>query len=144
MKKLSKKTYILVAISITMLIYFIGMYNYKKPITIHKTFNEVIVTNPSSKEVLKKTTIEINAKLYRGVYTGSIVKFNVHFTNKLEGKIIIDNKEYTFWGITKESNLINIYCFGDDFLFKMNDLDTIHLMWLGNNNYIYDGVTQPK
>ena len=100
MKKLSKSTYILVPIIIVILISFIGMYNYRKPITIHKIFNEAIVMEKGSKVVLKKTTIEINAKLNRGLYRGSILDFNARFVNQLEGKIVIDNNEYSFYGGT--------------------------------------------
>jgi hypothetical protein len=76
MNKLSKRTYTLIVICITMLIYFIGIYNYRKPIIIHKTFNNVIVVKPGTKE---KVNAEINAKLYRGIYQGSIIGFNLHF-----------------------------------------------------------------
>ncbi|GCD12368.1 hypothetical protein [Clostridium tagluense] len=132
MKKLSKRTYILIAICITVIIYFIGIYNYRKPITIHKTFSNVIVLNTGTKNIVKA---EINAKLYRGIYMGSIMDISLHFTNRIEGKIIIDAKEYSFDGFNRESNLINIIgtVYEDNqnsspvFWFKMNDLNSIKL-----------------
>ncbi|MBW9159519.1 hypothetical protein [Clostridium tagluense] len=132
MKKLSKRTYILIAICITIIIYFIGIYNYRKPITIHKTFSNVIVLNTGTKNIVKT---EINAKLYRGIYMGSIMDISLHFTNRIEGKIIIDGKEYSFDGFNRESNLINIIgtVYEDNqnsspvFWFKMNDLNSIKL-----------------
>ena len=141
MRVFSKKNYILVSIGIIVIICFIGMYNYKKPIAIHKVFNEVIVTKSSSNEVLKKATIEIDANLYRGLYKGSIFNFNAHFTNKLEGKIIIDNKEYYFRGVTNKSEPIGIIgsvyensqITSEVFAFKMNDLDSILLIGVGDN-----------
>jgi len=150
MRKLPKRTYILIPIFIIVLIYFIGMYNYRKPIIIHKVFNEVIVIKPSTKEVLKKTTIEINAKLYRGLYRGSILDFNAHFANKLEGKIIIDNKEYIFIGFTAKSNPINIIgsvyennqSKSDSFMFKMSDLNSISL--ISENQFIDTAKTIEK
>ena len=72
MKKLSKRTYILIAISIIMLIYLIGIHNYRKPITIHKTFNNVIVSKSDIKKISK---IEINGKIYRGIYGGTIASY---------------------------------------------------------------------
>ena len=69
MKKLSKRTYILIAIGITMIVYSTGMYNYRKPITLHKTFSNVIVRDQSAKKIVMA---EVNDKLYRGIYTGSI------------------------------------------------------------------------
>ena len=53
MKKLSKRIYILIAISIIMLIYFIEMYNYRKPITMKKIFTNVIVSKPGTKKIAK-------------------------------------------------------------------------------------------
>ena len=141
MKKLSKSTYILVPIIIVILISFIGMYNYRKPITIHKIFNEAIVMEKGSKVVLKKTTIEINAKLHRGLYRGSILDFDAHFINQLEGKIVIDNNEYSFYGGTENSKLNNIIgsvyknneSISDGFMFKMYDLDSIALIGVGKD-----------
>ena len=105
MKKLSKRTYILIAISIIMLVYFIGINNYRKPITIYKTFSNVIVLKQGFTKIAK---IEINAKLYRGLYEGSISNINLHFRNRIEGKIIIGGKEYRFDGFTEKTKLINI------------------------------------
>ncbi|OOM77599.1 hypothetical protein [Clostridium sp. BL-8] len=152
MKVFSKKIYILVSISIIAIICFIGMYNYKKPIAIHKTFNEAIVTKPSGKEVLKKTTIEIDANLYRGLYTGSIFNFNAHFRDKLEGKIIIDNKEYYFHGFTEKSELINIFGSvyensqgtSEVFGLEMNDLNSILLLGVGDNWHDYEIEAQSE
>lgn len=152
MKKLSKKTYILITISIITVIYFIGMYNYRKPIDIHKTFNDAIITKKGSREVLKKTTIKIDAKLYRGLYRGSIISFNTHFINKLEGKMIIDNKEYYFDGFTEKSKLINILgsvyennqSRSDDFWIRMNDLESITLIGIREKGHDYDIIVQPK
>jgi len=145
MKKLSKSTFILIPIIITILISFIGIYNYRKPITIHKMFNEAIVIKPSRKEILKKTTIEINAKLYRGLYRGSALNFNAHLVNKLEGKIIIDNKEYSFYGITEKAELKNILGsvtdnnegISEGLMFEMCDLDSILLVSTGKNESDY-------
>ncbi|MBI6872336.1 hypothetical protein [Clostridium aciditolerans] len=133
MKRLSKKTYVIIAISIIILIYIIGMYKYRKPITIHKTFSNVLVIKPGTQNTVKA---EINAKIYRGIYRGSIISLNLHFINRIEGKIIIDDKEYNFEGYNGESKLINII--GDVhennkdasvvFWFKMNDLDSIELL----------------
>ena len=135
MKKISKRIYILAPIIIVILIYLIGMYNYTKPIIIHKVFTDGIVTRKDGNEELKKVVIEIDAKVFRGIYTGSIWDINVHFTNRLEGKIIIDNKEYSFWGITGKPELINIIgtiheknSTSDVFWFVMNDLNTIELL----------------
>ncbi|WML34517.1 hypothetical protein [Clostridium sp. OS1-26] len=133
MKKLSKRTYILIAICITMLIYFIGIYNYGKPITIHKTFSNVIVLKSGTEKIVKA---ELNAKLYRGIYQGSITSINLHFTNRIEGNIIIDGKEYRFDGFNGESKPINIIGSvyennqntSDVFWFKMNDLDSLELL----------------
>jgi hypothetical protein len=146
MKKLSKSTYILVPVIIVILIYLIGMYNYRKPITIHKTFNEAVVMEKGSKVILKKTTIEVNAKLHRGLYRGSILDFNAHFTNQLEGKIVIDNNEYSFYGGTENSNINNIIGsvyknnenMSDGFMLKMYDLDSISLIGVGTNVYNYE------
>ncbi len=133
MKKLSKKNYIFIMISIIIIIYCIGMYNYRKPITIHKTFSNALVIKSGTKKIAK---VEINAKLYRGIYGGSISSFNLHFTNRIEGKIIIDDKEYNFDGFNGESKLINIIGFVHEnnpnasvvFWFKMYDLDSIELL----------------
>jgi hypothetical protein len=136
LKNLPKKIYILAPITIMILTYFTVMYNYRKPITVHKIFNEAIITKPGSLEVLKETSIEINAKLHRGLYRGSILDFNAHFTNELEGEIIIDNKRYNFRGFTEKSNINNIIgtvheknqVVSDGFMFKMYDLDSIELI----------------
>lgn len=135
MKKISKRIYILAPIIIVIVIFLIGMNNYTRPITIHKVFTDAIVTRKDGNEELKKATIEIDAKVFRGIYTGSIRDINVHFTNRLEGKIIIDNKEYSFWGITGKPELINIIgtiheknSTSDVFWFVMNDLNTIELL----------------
>lgn len=114
-------------------IYIIGMYKYRKPIIVHKTFNNVRVINPDTQNTVND---EINAKIYRGIYKGAIINLNLHFTNIIEGKIIIDGKEYNFKGYNGESKLINIL--GDVyennqnasvvFWFKMNDLDSIELL----------------
>lgn len=133
MKKLSKRTYILIAICITMIIYFIGMYNYRKPITIHKTFSNVIVRDQGTKKIVMA---EVNAKLYRGIYAGSIIDVNLHFTNHKEGEIIIDGKEYKLDGFNGNSELTNIIGsvyennqnISAVFWFKMNDLDSIELI----------------
>jgi len=133
MRKLSKRTYILIAICITMIIYFIGMYNYRKPITIHKTFTNVIVRDQGTKKIVMA---EINAKLYRGIYMGSIIDINLHFTNRIEGEIIIDGKDYRLDGFNGNSKLTNIigsvYESNQNvsavFWFKMNDLDSIELI----------------
>lgn len=152
MKTFSKRTYILVSISIIAIICFIGMYNYKKPILIHKTFNEASVTKAGSKEILKKTTIEIDANLYRGLYRGSIFNFNAHFIDKLEGRIIIDNKEYYFNGSTDKSELVNLLGSvyensqetSEVFWLKMNDLNSIFLLGVGDNwdNYEIDAQSE--
>lgn len=145
MKKLSKGTFILIPIILAILISFIGIYNYRKPITIHKMFNEAIVIKPSSKEILKKTTIELNAKLYRGLYRGSVLNLNAHFVNQLDGKIIIDNKEYSFYGSTEKAELNNILgsvnenneSMSEGLMFKMYDLDSILLVSTGKNESDY-------
>ena len=133
MKKLSKRTYILIAISIIMLIYLIGIYNYRKPITIHKTYNNVTVSKPDTKKISKT---EINAKIYRGIYGGTVAGIDLHFINRIEGKIIIGGKEYRFDAFTEKSKLTNIlgniYENNQNtpavFWFKMNDLDSIELL----------------
>jgi len=143
MKKISKSIYILVPIIIVILISLIGMYNYRKPVTLHKVFNDAIVVKKSNKEMLKKTTIEINTKLHRGLYRGSILNFNVNFINRLDGEIIIDNKTYIFEGFTEKSDLNNIIGSAfeknqsrlDGFMVKMIDLDTIILVGTGKNLY---------
>jgi len=133
MKRLSKRTYILIAISIAILIYLIGMYNYRKPIAIQKTYSNVTLLESGIKKIVK---VEINAKLYRGIYRGSIIDINLHFINRIEGKIIINGKEYRCDAVTAKSKLTNIL--GDVYennqntsaiyWFKMNDLDSIELI----------------
>ena len=134
MKKIFKRTYTLIAICcITILIYFIGMHYYRRPIIIHKTFSNVIVLKKGIKKIVKA---EINANLYRGIYKGSIIDINVHFTNRIEGEIIIDGKKYRFDGANGESKLTNIigdvYKINQNntsvFWFKMNDLNSIELI----------------
>ena len=112
------------------------MYNYRKPIAIHKTFSNVILRNQGTKEVVKA---EINARLYRGIYSGSIIDINLHFTNRIEGTIIIDGNEYLFDGYNGESKVTNMigYVYENSkntsnvFWFKMYDLDSIELLSLG-------------
>ncbi|MGH4117340.1 hypothetical protein [Clostridium sp.] len=74
MKILPKKSYILLAISLVIIICCIGMYNYRKPLTFNKTLNATIRPNPNHDPgavmILRKTTVEINAKMYRGLYAG--------------------------------------------------------------------------
>lgn len=119
-----------------MLIYLIGMYLYRKPITIHKTYSNVTVLEPGTKKILKA---EINAKLYRGKYRGSVIDINLHFINRIEGKIILDGKEYRFDAFTGKSTLTNIlgniYENNQNtsavFWFKMNDLDSIEFLKVG-------------
>lgn len=133
MKKLSKKSYIIIAISIITFIYTTGMYKYRKPVIIHKTFSNVLVIKSG---IQSTVNAEINGKIYRGIYSGSIIDLNLHFTNRIEGKIIIDGKEYSFKGFNGESKLINILGNVYDntqnvsvvFWFKMNDLDSIELL----------------
>jgi hypothetical protein len=152
MKAFSKRIYILVSIIIIVIICSIGMSNYKKPVPIHKTFNEAIVTKAGSKETLKKTTIEIDANLYRGLYTGSIFNFNAHFRDELEGRIIIDNKEYYFHGFTDKSELVNLLGSvyennqetSEVFWLKMNDLNSILLLGVGDNWDNYEIDAQSK
>ncbi len=148
MGKLKKRHYILISIILIVLIYLIGMYNYRKPIYIHKVFNDAVETKSGSKEVLKKTSIELKANLTRGVYKGSIIHFDAKYVNELEGTITIENKEYYFNGYSqgpkgtnirgylyenKESNIIVYFL-------SMYDLDSIILMgWDGNDhNYRAD------
>ena len=134
MKRL--RTYILTAISITMLIYLIGMYNYRKPIIIQKSYSNVIVLEPGAKKIVKA---EIDAKLYRGIYRGSIIDIDLHFINRIEGKIILDGKAYKFNGYTEKSKIINILgnIYENDqntsavFWFKMNNLDSIEFLKAG-------------
>ena len=117
-----------------MLVYFIGIYNYRKPITIHKTFSNVIVKG-STEKIVK---VELNAQLYRGIFQGSIIDINLHFTNDIKGKIIIDGKEYRLDGFNGKSKLTNIIgsVYEDNqntsavFMFKMDDLDSIELLSL--------------
>jgi hypothetical protein len=133
MKKLSKRTYILIIISVTMLTYLIGMYNYRKPITIQKTFSNIIISNPNIDKIEK---IQINAKLHKGIYEGSIANINLHFKNRIEGKVIIGVKEYRFDGFTEKSKLTNIlggvYENNQNtpavFWLKMKNLDSIELI----------------
>ena len=133
MKKLSKRTYTIIIICVITLIYFIGINNYRKPIIINKTFNSITVSNPNIKKIAK---IDINAKLYRGLYYGSIADINLHFRNRIEGKIIIGGKEYIFDGFTEKSKLTNIlgnvYENNQNtsavFWFKMKDLESIELI----------------
>lgn len=149
MKKLSKSIYILILIIIFILIYLVGMHNYRKPITLHKTFDQAIIVKKSSGEVIKKSTIEINAKIFRGIYSGSILKFNAHFMNILDGTIVIDNKTYSFEGATDKSSLNNIIgnvyknseSNSDGFMFKMVNLDSIVL--IGDEKTLYN-VTAPS
>ena len=84
MKKLSKITYILFIIIVTMLIYFIGIYNYRKPVAIHKSFNNILISKPDIKKIAK---IEIKAKLYRGIYQGSIANINLLLVTVLKEKL---------------------------------------------------------
>lgn len=51
--------------------------------------------------------LEINVKLYKGLYRGSIFNLNAHLVHKLEGKIIINNKEYILSGSTGRAALKN-------------------------------------
>jgi hypothetical protein len=133
MKKLSKRTYILTIISVTMLIYFIGMYNYRKPVAIYKSFSNILISKPNIEKIAK---IELNAKLYRGIYEGSIADINLHFRNRIEGRIIIGGKEYRFDGFTEKSKLTNIVgnIYENNqstqvvFWFKMKDLDSMELL----------------
>lgn len=131
MKKSYKRTYILITICIAMLVYFIGIYNYRKPVIVHKTFNNVTIVKPGTEE---KVNAKIDAKLYRGIYQGSIIGFNLHFTNRIEGTIIIDGKEYKFEGFNGESKPINIIgsVYNQNtsraFMFKMADLDSLELV----------------
>lgn len=101
MKKLSKKSYLLISIGIITFICIIGINSYRKPITFHKNVNAIIKPNPRddarSTVILRETNVEINAEMYRGVYAG-IFDNKINFNTDLKGKIIIDNKEYTFIG----------------------------------------------
>lgn len=152
MKRLSKMIYILVPIIIVIFIYFIGMYNYRKPITVHKVFNEAIIVKKSNSEVIKKTTIEINTKVHRGIYRGSILNFDTHFVNLLDGKITIDNKPYSFEGFTEKSNLNNIIGSVyensqsrlDGFMFKSIDLDLDSIVLVGTGKNLYNVVAPSK
>ncbi|MGH4140615.1 hypothetical protein [Clostridium sp.] len=151
MKKLSKRTYIIIAICTITIIYFIGINNYRKPITLHKTFSNVTVSKSSIKKIEK---IEMNSKIYKGIYKGSIIDVNLHFTNRIEGEIIIDGKEYRFNGYTGKSKLTNIL--GDVyeknqndsavFWFKMKDLDSMELIRVdgsdksGKSDYIIEAI----
>jgi hypothetical protein len=140
-KNLSRKIKILISIIVIIFVSVIGMYNYRKPITIYKVFNNAIVTKSGNGEVVKKANIELRASLTRGVYRGSIINFDAHFINKLEGKIKIDNKEYYFDGYTKDSKVKNILGSvyenkqSDTAIFwiKMNDLDSMMLIDMGEN-----------
>lgn len=143
MKKITKKNIFIILISAAVFVGFISFNNYKKPIEVHKVFNNAVTRKPSSNDGLKKSTIEINAKLYRGKYRGSILNFTARLTNELEGQIIIDNKEYYFNGFTGKSELINIigsvYEKNDNtqalFMVRMKDLDSIELLGVGTNDY---------
>jgi hypothetical protein len=143
MKRLPKSIYFLILIVI--LGFFVGMYNYRKPIPITKTFNEVLILKPRNKEILKRTTIEIDANLTRGYYRGSLLNFNAYFMNKLEGTITIDNKKYQFGGVTgrgDDKTMLGSVFENDEgdssvFMFKMYDLDSILL--LGTDNE-WDGI----
>ncbi|MGV8983402.1 hypothetical protein [Clostridium sp.] len=114
------------------------MYKYRRPITIHKSYSNVIVLETGTKKIVNA---EINAKLYRGIYRGSIIDINLHFINHIEGKIIIDGKEYRFDAVTEKSKLTNIlgniYENNQNtsavFWFKMNDLDSIELINIGSS-----------
>jgi len=114
MKKFSKKSYILVAISLVIIICYIGMHNYRKPITFHKTVNAIIrpnlSDNPRMDVILRETTVEINAKMYRELCNVTINK--LYFSSELIGEIIIDNTEYTFTGSSPgESNCNWFLCY---------------------------------
>ena len=116
MKKLPIKRFILVAISL-IIICGIAMYNYRKPIAFHQRLNAIIKPNPSDSPqmdvILKKTTVEINANMYRRLCD---VKTNgIFFSTEIKGKIIIDNKEYTFSGTSPgESNRNWFMCYLDN------------------------------
>jgi len=116
MKKFPIKSCILVAISL-IIICGITMCNYRKQIAFHQKINAIIRPNPSDNPrmdvILKKTTVEINAKIYRRLCD---VKINgTYFSTELKGKIIIDNKEYTFSGTSPgESNRNWFMCYLDN------------------------------
>lgn len=117
MKKLQKKSYILVVITLVIITCCVGLYNYRKPISFHKTVNAIIrpnpIDNPRVDVILRETTVEINAKMYRGLYDVTINK--IYFSTDLKGKIIIDNKEYTFTGSSPgESNRNWFLCYVDE------------------------------
>ena len=136
MKKTNNLTFKVGFIIVIALIFSIGLHNYRKPIPIHKTFNETIIVKASNKKILKKTKIKIDANLYRGLYRGSILNFNPHFINKLEGTMVIDNKEYKFGGVTEGTNYKSalVSVFKDNqgdlsvFMFKMYDINSIVLL----------------
>lgn len=137
MNKLSKKTYFLIITFIAISIYLVAINAYRKPIAVHKTFNNVTLFKAGTSTIVKAET---NAKLYRGIYGGSIFNFNLHFTDRIEGNIIIDGKEYTFHGFNGESKPVNLIGSVYDknqntssaFLFKMNDLDSLELVSTNN------------
>jgi hypothetical protein len=112
------------------LIVLVGLHNYRKPIPVQKTFNEAIIVKTSNQEILEKTTISINANLHKR----SILNLNGDSRNKLEGTIVIDDKEYVFDGFTQESDnsiLGGVYkdnqSYSTIFILKMYDLESIAL-----------------
>jgi hypothetical protein len=152
MKKFTKKNYIFMFIGVAIIVSFVLFNNYKKPIDIHIVFNDAVIRKSNSNEGLKDTTIEINAKIYRGIYRGSILNFTARLTNQLEGKITVDNKEYYFDGFTAQSELINILGSvyensekaQEVFMLRMEDLDSIELIGKETNEYDYKVVAKNK
>ncbi|WP_425446060.1 hypothetical protein [Dethiothermospora halolimnae] len=139
MKKLSKRMYILIiTITITLGI-SIGLNIYRIPIEINKTFNKATIMEPSKDKIIKNTTIKINAKLHRGIIRGSILDFDIHLIQKLEGTILIDGKEYNFHALTGPSEtkrmLGGVYrdngMGSDDFMLGIYDLESILLVGTG-------------
>lgn len=133
MRKLSKKSYILIAISLIIITCCVRIYKRRKPITFHKTVNAQIRTNLSDKQnedmVLRETTVEIDAKMYGGLWR--IIKNKIYTRTELKGIIIIDNEEYLFKGsspgISKNSMFYCYYVNDDDkyHSFILEDLNSV-------------------
>jgi len=133
-KKYLKKSYMFFTVSLLIGIFVIGIYNYKQPITFHKTVNAIIRPNPINDSraeiILKQTTAVINAKMYKGTYSG-LFDNKIHFSIALKGTIIVDNKEYSFTGSSPESNPNWFLCYTDNegiySGFILHDLTVIEL-----------------